>query len=89
MLACKQLNKGAKYMGRYLAIGLVHRISVSLEDMRKHGVSSEEIRTQMTQDYSIDLDLYDVDGEKSTDKTMESTCLFFHPGRFFGRFVSF
>ena len=58
-------------MGRYLAIGLVHRISVSLEDMRKHGVSSEEIRTQMTQDYSIDLGLYDVDGEKSTDKTME------------------
>ena len=58
-------------MGRYLAIGLVHRISVSLEDMRKHDVSSEEIRHQITQDYSIDLDLYDVDGEEATNKTME------------------
>ncbi len=54
-------------MGQFLAMGLVHEIVASLDDLRKKKISNDELRQEIEQTLLFDLKLYD---ETKTDKSL-------------------
>ncbi|HBG40876.1 MAG TPA: hypothetical protein DDZ96_13525 [Porphyromonadaceae bacterium] len=46
-------------MGQYLALGLAHTMSISLDEMRKQEISNEELRQGIERELLFDLNLYD------------------------------
>ena len=57
-------------MGQFLAMGLVHKMIIPLDEIRKRKISNEELRQKIEESLFFDLKLYD---ETETDKTLSFT----------------
>jgi hypothetical protein len=57
-------------MGQYLAMGLTHKISASLNEMKKEKISKEELLQQIEREMLFDMTRYD---ETSTDRSLVFT----------------
>jgi hypothetical protein len=57
-------------MGRYLAMGLIHEIVTSRDEIRKKNISNEELRQEIEQTMLLDIQLYD---ETETDRDIVFT----------------
>jgi hypothetical protein len=46
-------------MGRFLAMGLAHKLIISLDDLHRNKISNEELRKKIEKDCLFDLKMYD------------------------------